>query len=504
MITPPGSFEDLARYRRESAARITTVGTGDDDWISTLAKISPIVSGVGTFGSFINSVIAARQTAGFQAELISALQTIEADLEGIKADLDAILEELKNIETQIAGLGLNDKLTAIENWGAELAALDPTDSAGAAHLATAMLDASQGATNLLGCMIGLHDALVGESIGKPLINLVDAPGFLQIRARLAQGLHLLAFGCAFNADERYDYGVFLLQWAANFERQSEIYFATPGKDSMPIGAAGGAVPVGDTIVIYKYAQSSLDNVAVAVEGTGQVLMGYTGTLGSIVDNNQMVFVFTSAKPGDTAAFDMVANEASSFPDNPVFRRCDPFNEPDRYMWAFLYEFGGFQFAQWASRGRLLSGARFDQNQTFLGAVNGQVLFIRAADETPLLCSIHDGDSTQASLVAFDAAKRTVSAIPRAQLKTLTQVLWAVSWVDKNIVTVAAPQPDNATPLYLSLDGGNWTLSASAVNLTVNAADATMGSMTNPFKMAPTTATIASASGSKRTVLFHQL
>ena len=159
MITPPGSFEDLARYRRESAARIATVGTGDDDWISTLAKISPIVSGVGAFGSFINSVIAARQTAGFQAELISALQTIEADLEGIKADLDAILAELKNIETQIAGLGLNDKLTAIENWGAELAALDPTDTAGAAHLATAMLDASQGATNLLGCMIGLHDAL---------------------------------------------------------------------------------------------------------------------------------------------------------------------------------------------------------------------------------------------------------------------------------------------------------------------------------------------------------
>lgn len=95
------------------------VNAADDSWISTISKISPVLSGVGTFGSFINSVIAARQTAEFQKELISALQTIESDLEGIKQDLDAIHQELKNIETEIAGLGLNDKLTSIETWGLE-------------------------------------------------------------------------------------------------------------------------------------------------------------------------------------------------------------------------------------------------------------------------------------------------------------------------------------------------------------------------------------------------
>jgi hypothetical protein len=502
MLKPPTSFEDIARYQQDMIDRIGTAGAADDDWMSTLSKIAPIVSGVGTFGSFINSVIAARQTAAFQAELISALQTIESDLEGIKSDLDAIYDELKKIETQIAGLGLNDKLTAIENWGAEMAALEPGDTAGAQNLATAMMDASQGASNLLGCMTGLHNALVGAGIGQPLINLLDPPGFLQIRGRLAQGLHLLAFGCAFNTQERYDYSVFLLQWAANFELQSQFYFAS-GKDAFPIGD-DTAVPVGDTIVVTKYAQITLDNVAVAADGTGETLMGYTGPLGWALDGNQMVVVFPNAVPGSVAAFDLVSNEASPFPDSPVYRRCNPFIDGNRYLWVFLKYFGGFLDETWASRGKLLSGARFDQNQTFLGAVNGQLNLLSAADEAPYLCSIHDGENTGASLLAFDATRRTVSAVPRTQLKTLAQVLWAVSWVAKDVVTIAALQPDNAAAAYLALDGGVWTISPSAVNLTVKAAAPILGKMVNPFTMPPTTATIGGAAGSNRTVLFHQL
>jgi len=510
MITPPRSLEDFARFRQERAAKIRTVGAGDDDWMSTLSKIAPMLSGVGAFGSFVNSVIAARETAAFQKELISALQTIEADLEGIKADLDAIFQELKKIETQIAGLGLNDKLTAIETWGMELAALDPDDKPGAGILASAMMDASQGATNLLACMVGLHDALVGQDIGEPLITLLDPASVLQIRARLVQGLHLLAFGCAFNTVQ-YDYGVFLLQWAANFEQQAQFYFAA-AKDVIaivefppPSGGGGGPLHGGDTIVIYQYAQSSLDNVSIAVDGQGELLGVYTGTLAAAVstDTGRMVLAYPNTGVAIDGWADMVGNQTTTDPLSPLWMQGNPFYDANRYMWFFLNPLLGFMTQQFGDRGKLVSGARFDQNQTLLGAVNGQVLFIRAADETPFICSIHDGENTAASLLAYDATKGAVSAIPRGQLKSLPPALWAVSWVDKNVVTIAALQPDSAPPAYLSLDGGNWTIGKTPVNLTVKAADATIGPITNPFKMPPTTATIAAA-GSNRTVLFHQL
>jgi hypothetical protein len=67
------------------------------------------------------------------------------------------------------------------------------------------------------------------------------------------------------------------------------------------------------------------------------------------------------------------------------------------------------------------------------------------------------------------------------------------------------QPAAAQPAYLSLDGsGNWTIAASAANLTVHVADATPGPFASPFKMAPTPAAIATTAGAKKTVLFHQL
>jgi len=67
MVKLPTSREDIKRFRLEATAKVNvTVSAGDDGWISTISKISPILSGVGTFGSFINSVVAARQTAEFQ------------------------------------------------------------------------------------------------------------------------------------------------------------------------------------------------------------------------------------------------------------------------------------------------------------------------------------------------------------------------------------------------------------------------------------------------------
>jgi len=423
--------------------------------------------------------------------------------------LDAIYQELKKIETQIAGLGLNDKLTAIETWGMQLDALDPVDKTGAANLATAMLDASQGATNLLGCMVGLHNALVGQSIGEPLINLLDAPGFLQIRARLVQGLHLLAFACAFNTAEKYDYSVFLLQWAASFEQEARLYFAS-NKDYIPLADILpflGTLSAGDTIVIYQYAQSLLANVALTVDGKGEMLMGYTGTLGWRVDEpgDKPRLSYPATERFAEAYFDMVNNEVTNDPYSPLGRRCDPFESPDQYMYVYLNDLGGMQQATFAQKGKLVCGARFDPAQTFLGAVNGQLAWVGAADQTTYLCSIHDGNSTAASLLAYDATKGAVSAMPFDQLKTLTQVLWAVTWVSKGVVMISASQAATAPPAYLSPDGsGNWTIAQSPVNLNVKAADAKIGPLTNPFKMPPTPAIIGSAAGSNKTVLFHQL
>jgi hypothetical protein len=506
MRKPPTSREESKRMRLEASARCT-LRAGDDGWIATVSKISPILSGVGTFGSFINSVIAAQRTAEFQKQLISALQTIEADLEGIKSDLDAIYDELKKIQTQIAGLGLNDKLTAIETWGMELAALDPTDKTGAANLATAMMDASQGATNLLGCMVGLHNALVGQSIGTPLVNLLDAPGFLQVRARLVQGLHLLAFACAFNTAERYDYSVFLLQWAANFAQETQVYIAA-NKDYIPQATAfpgTGYVNSGDTIVIYQYAQSLLPNVALVVDGKGMTLMGYTGTLGLTQDvSMEPTLSFPATDEFFEAFFDMVNNEVSNDPWSPLGRRCDPYDDPDQYMYVYTYALQGESVFEFPKRAKLVCGARFDPNQTFLGAVNGQLSWVGAKDQSTYLCSIHDGDNPGAPLVVFDATKVAVSTQPVSTLQSLAPALWAIAWVSKDVVMVCTQQAAAAGPAYLALDDqGEWTISATPVNLNVSAAAPKIGAITNPFQMPPTTAAIGMASKT-RTVLFHQM
>jgi hypothetical protein len=510
MTKPPTSREESKRMRLEASARVT-LRAGDDGWIAAVSKISPILSGVGTFGSFINSVIAARQTAEFQRQLISALQTVEADLEGIKSDLDAIYDELKKIQTQIAGLGLNDKLTAIETWGMELAALDPTDKMGAANLATAMMDASQGSTNLLGCMVGLHNALVGQSIGTPFVNLLDAPGFLQVRARLVQGLHLLAFACAFNTAERYDYSVFLLQWAANFAQATQAYIAA-NKDYIPQANpypefGYGNLNSGDTIVIYQYAQSLLPNVALAADGKGVTLLGYTGTLGWCQEESmkpELSFPATATAPFFQAFFDMVNNEVSNDPFSPLGQRCDPFDYPDQYMSVFTYHLAGERVDEFPKKAKLVCGARFDPNQTFLGAVNGQLSWVGAKDQSTYLCSIHDGDNPGAPLVVFDATKVAVSTQPFSKLQTLAPALWAIAWVSKDVVTVCAQQATAAGPAYLALDASaNWTISATPVNLSVSAAAPKIGAITNPFQMPPTAAAIGMASKT-RTVLFHQM
>ena len=502
MRTPPATREEgLAFLRRRVTA---DAASNDDGWIATLSKISPIMSGVGAFGSFVNSVIAARETAEFQKQLIAGLQAVEADLEGIKSDLDAIFQELKDIEVEIESLDLNDKLTAIETWGMEMAALDPGDKAGAANLATAMMDASKGAGNLLGCMIGLHNAMVGENIGKPLMTLLDAGGILRIRARIIQGLHLLAFGCAFNTAEHYDYGVLLWQWAGNLEQQTAMYFAS-GKDGVPYPPEN---LVGDGIALYTISQTAVPNVVLTVDGTGDTMQLFTSTAASVpfLGDPAVDFPLMPYSDAGTYFLDLLNNEWTQDENSPLGKACDPWADRNRWLVVGANPFGGLQDPPLTERVKLVCGARYDPAQTFLGAANGQMAWVGAADQTTYLCSIHDGSATSAPLLAYDESKGSVSAVPFAQLRTLSTALWLVAWVSKNVVTIAASQPAGTPPAYLTLDdNGNWTISASPVDLSVAAAAATITRLDHPFPMPPTPVTVGSTSSTRtKTALFHQL
>jgi hypothetical protein len=510
MVDPPASYEE---FLERAKSRANASAPGDDGWISKVSKIAPILSGVAGLGGLIGSIVAARQSAQFREQLISDLQAIQSELAGIKNDLDEIIQELQHIEADIKSLRLDAKLDSIETWGSELAALvyDPTDPSGAQRLAAGMIYPSQPDTNLLGCMVGLHNALVGESIGTPLTQLLDAPGFLRIRARLNQGLQLLAFACAFNTAEEYDYNVFLLQWAANFEQEAALYFAL-NKEFIPEPGSGKyPILAGDCAVIYQYAQSTLPNVALTIDGTGKNMWAYTGTLGwemlgPPLSFPNLVYLENSPNyPPQFACADMINNVVTTDPNSEVYRQAILMTDRNRYLVvSVMFGMDVYDYVH-SNKVKLVCGARYDPAQTFLGAVNGQMAWVAETGQTTYQCSIHDGNSTAAKLLSYDATQG-VSAIKLAEATTLSEVLWVVTWVSKDVVTISASQAGTALPAYLSLDGsGGWTVAQSPINLNVKAADATIGLMlTNPFNMPPTPATIASPAGSSRTVLFHQL
>lgn len=472
------------------------LNVGDDDWIGTLSKLSPILSGVSAFGGLINSVISARQTAAFQAQLISTLQGIETTLEAIKSDLDAIYQELKNIEQDIEGLGLNDKLTAIEAWGSEMAALEPMDTQGAKNLATAMMDAAGGATNLIGCMTGLHNAMVGESIGTPLIKLIDPPSFLRLRARLVQGMHLLAFGTAFNTAELYDYSVFVMQWSVNFQQQLEIYLGT-GKDTV-----GGFLPAlcgSDGVVMLKTARSILPNVSLIFEGTGETMVLHTDDLNYLSYGSQDIMAFPQ---GGDCYIDFLNNQFGA-------HYADTWGPPDETRWAYMdtLHLRGTVDTVVGARGSLVCGARYNPTQLFLGSVNGQMPWLEVTgDRSSYMSSIHDGADTTAGLLGYDVKDGTVGTTAYSELQSLSPTLWLTSWVLPGFISIASHSSTDSNPIYLTIDaGGKWAIAPQMTSLAVKATAVPAKKPTlNPFEMTPSPVTLTGPTGGTRTALFHQL
>ena len=495
----------LSRFRDLAPHPVIFTSDNEGDWISKCAKIQPLLSGVMSVASFITSTIKAQEDAQFQRKLISSLQMIEKELAGIRAELDKIYVVLKDIEKAIQGLALNDKLTAIETWGEQVAALDPDDKNGAQNLATSMMDARQGATNLLGCMNYLHNAMVGASIGTPLIKLLDAPGFVRFHAKLVQALHLLAFATAFNRNEKYFYGVFLRQWSAKFDEEIHVYFDA-AKDYVPRPDwyDSGNFWAADTISIFQYAQPSLSNVALAVDGNNQLLPVYSGDLGWWIPQGYTapMLGFPAAPPA--GAVDLVGNQASTDPSSLVFQNCNPFADANRWLLVTLNVLSGLSLDVFKKRAKLICGARVNPEQTFLGAIKGQMAWVGASGpRSTYTCAIHDGADPASALLTYDPTTGALSSESFAALQSLTPALWVVSWVSKGTVSIS-PLQATTKPVFLTIDNtGRWQVNASPAPVVVNAAPPVAQAMTNPLSMPATTATLGPSSNAK-TVLFHQM
>jgi hypothetical protein len=487
-------------------------GGDDTGWLAIFGKVAPILGGIGAVGSLINSIISAQQTAAFQEQLISSLQAMEQTLEGIKNDLDAIYQELKNIEQDIVGLGLNDKVTAIDTWSMELAALVPTDKHGAQKLATSMMKASQGASSLLGCMIGIHNAMVGEGIGTPLITLMDGPSFVRLRARLVRGLQLLAFGTAFNTAETYEYGVFLLQWSINFRQQTDMYFAA-GKDNMAINLGHfdqdppEDMSVCDCIGLYQYAQPQLPNIATAVirPGYGPIVLS-SGTLFSEIFKGYGWFVlgYDPNEANDVIYFiDLASNQFTTDMNSPLANECESQSDPSRYN--IFYSSVITIVSNSTPQYTLVCGARYKEDQTFLGAAAGQMHWLEATgDRSSLVSSIYDGDTTDAELVTYNKDLKEATTTLFAGLSTLSNALWTTSWEAGNAITIVL-SANAGDPIYLGIDAdGNWRVSSEQQAFGVmGSPDPVPGTMQNPLQMPPTSVTLKSSMGGQKSVLFRQ-
>ena len=496
----------LSPFRNLAPHPVSFTPSNEDDWIAKCAKVQPLLSGVMSVAGFITSTIKAQEDAKFQRELITSLQNIERELASIRVQLDKIYDVLKDIEKAISGLALNEKLTSLETWGEQLAALDPEDKNGAQNLATAMMNPQQSGTNLLGCMNYVHNAMVGQSIGTPLIKLVDAPGFVRLHAKIVQALHLLAFATAFNRNEKYFYGVFLRQWSAKFDEQIRIYFAgTKDYVPKPDWYEDRTFSAADTISIFQYAQPSLSNVAIAVDGNNQLIPVYSGDLGWSIPQGYTTPMLGFKTDLMVGAVDLAGNRATTDINSPLFKECNPFQDPNHWCFVTLQVVSGFTVPVLMSRVKLVCGARVNPNQTFLGAVNGQMGWVEATGPgATYLCAIHDGSDPKAALLTYDATAGTVSSAPFDSLSNLTPALWNISWVSQGTVSVSPYQ--STKPAFLTVDSaGKWQIAASSAPLVVKAAPPVAQPMAIPFNMAPSAATVGPASSpNAKTILFHQM
>lgn len=500
---------EFSAYLKPSSG--TLVANEESDWLKTVAKVTPVLQGVGAVAALVMGIVKAQQEATFQAELLGTLKSIQTELTAIKEQLNKIYDQLKKIEQAIRGLELNEKLTAISSWTEMSLALDPKDTAGTARLAAAMLNPQPGASNLPSCMTGLHDALMGNNIGTPLMEMVGPVGFLRIRTRLMQGLHLLAFACACNREMKLDFGVYLLNWARNLAAQNRKYFEI-FKDSIPKPDLGGlSLKTSDHVVVYDLTCPLQEGVELVFQGRQKRLPVFSGTLvsGLLEGEKETQLVFADA-PEDRFGFvDLEGDRSTIDYQEPWTKDCDPFRNPKR--WCLTRVGGvvsGISPETVAERATLAAAARFHPAQTFLGAVDGQRAWLEATGErSTYTCCIRDGAAKTSPLLRWSDDGKSVSSVSMDALTSLLPTLWTVSQISKDVIRIMRSSPAEPAA-YLTLEGGAWAVTQNQQNssLRITVPDDEIRPMPlNPLTLPPVSARISrdGATGSK-TVLFHRM
>ena len=507
------------------------------------ADIKKTFDGLKSAYTFIKGIFDSDTGPTFQTLLLEELQKIESELIAIKQDLDKIYEELKKIDKSIQGLDLNPKLTAIQSWGEALAALDPNDARGRVNLANEMWTGKFGSPSLPNSMDGIYNATIGVQIGgDALVDLLSIEGTLRIRARLLQGMHLLAFVCAFNDKEKLNFGVFLWQWSGKFRTLTQLMLKQKNKVHITESMAWAGLPllVTDTITLYDALQSELDGVGVYVKtdkednlllGSGKLTMGKPAA-GSYdpVREPMEKHVFLAKQPmvpqdkrgllGSCAFVNLKTGEMSLDPNSKIANEFTPDPPFDRFLRVTL-SLGpyGEPANTFSKRGKLSAAARTIPSQTFLGAAGGQLAWVE--DGKPYIGCLFDGRTTAGDLILFDpqTSKLTSASVDGLDESfDITNALWRVTWAGvKNRVEISPYRTDIAQirsradtkqePLALTVNAdGDWTLSpkgTSDSSVAIAVPFQTPERMDNPLEMTPSYATI-SKGGKGRDGLFYAL
>lgn len=207
--------------------------------LNGISKVSPAISAASGCANIVGtvfSIMESQKTAEFQNELLEYqkklvgqlqevnghLANIETELSNIREELNEIKQVLKDIDASLKDAEINKCFTSIKSWVDRINSLDPNvhDEKAFKRLANEILDAGND-NSVLWNMNQIHSILVNKifSANSSLEGKLSPSAFLYIRAKLVQGLHLLAFGCAYTGN---DYGYFFKEWSQNFYEQMKI------------------------------------------------------------------------------------------------------------------------------------------------------------------------------------------------------------------------------------------------------------------------------------------
>jgi len=509
---------------------------------SKLLDASTLLKGVGAVISVIQSIQDAKETAEYRNKVVKSLQHIEAELVGIHKELKKVLSELKTIEKAIEYADLTDALRNIQSWGEQVAALDPDDEKGCVNLANDMW-AGKGKLNLSDSMDVIHNNMIGDNPNKiNLIDRLDLAGTLALRARLSQGVNLLAFSTTFTDKYDFVFGKILWQWSNKFKTQTALIMAETSKYEIvrAEGWIGSELYVTDTIVLIKNLQDNLNDVGLYIDIKGTPTLVHTGTL---TMGEKLGFQLNEIKEPPCQKLSLLnADQQKKIPkDKPASKEKSDVTlfvdletgehtleetsalaknfmkgaqeRDSRWLRVFL-DHGpyGDNPSAFLNAVTLQSAFRTDPNTTFLSAAGGQQNITRA--EKYFVGSIIAGTSIDGPMLVHSAKDKSVKIIEQEDIGInvdISNVLWEVSWAGgKDHITIKSFMNDQHQPSSVVLEinaTGTWAIASGEKNipLQIAVANGTPGPMDNPLKMPVSAATLSMGKNKAATpIIFYAL